>query len=63
MESKKNKNTIRTTKLIDTENRLVVARGNRWGWCVKWVKGIEYKIMSWDVMYSMMTIVLSFLYI
>ena len=31
-ETKQNKTKKKTTKLIDTENRLVVTRGGGWGW-------------------------------
>ena len=55
--------TYTPTKLIDTENKLVVPRAERrLGW-VKWVEGVKrYKICikyisHGDVMYSMMTIV------
>ena len=37
--SPQNKTKFPKGKLIDTENRLVVARGGGWGW-EKWVKGI-----------------------
>ena len=32
---------IRNKQLTDTENRLVVARGERW---MKWVKGIKRRV-------------------
>ena len=38
--SPQNKTKFPKGKLIDTENRLVVARGGGWGW-EKWVKGIK----------------------
>ena len=42
----KNKN-----KLIDLENKLVVARG--WGWrCEKWVKDVKKKIITTRTMKS-----------
>ena len=49
-------------KLLDTENRLVVARDSGRGWGVsKWVKGVKrYKIpviSPRGIMYSIVTIV------
>lgn len=41
-ESKTNKQKNKKTELMDTENRLMVARGGGW---VKWVKGVtRYKL-------------------
>lgn len=60
------KKIILKKELIDTGNRLVVARGVwvGWGCCVKWVMGVKRYKLSFikqvspgDVMYSMMTIV------
>lgn len=51
------------TKFIDTENRLMVAKG-KWGWRVKGMNGVGRHrpsvirhISSGDVMYGMVTII------
>ena len=49
---------------MDSENKLMVARGKGWGWAkrVRWVKeskgtASSHKThKSWDVMYSMVTV-------
>ena len=45
MKNLKNKTKQQKNKLIDTENRLMVARGNRFGGWAKWVRGVKrYKL-------------------